>query len=436
MFTPLIQKTARNGEQRKLTRWVAVRCNYRIYTIRKRFITNSPSTNGKLVQCKDPIKRINTVNEFGELKSVIIGHTDPNFRFAQRGEDLTFDYSDEFAREDDSGNGMFSNVDYKNGDQVENNGKLPPDLIKRENENLNIMAHTLLNDFGITVYRPNGIINKNIDINVAKTDDWQTQTYMQAHCPRDVMLSVENKLIICPTLLRGRRLEVDYYYQHILDNIEQNCTIGEIIDLRNKAILNSDVENELRNALDSKKKNSDISLGDINIKVPFFDAANILKFGEKRLLYLVSCSGNMAGYKLLCQTLPDYEIIPLVNFYNGFHIDTTICILNKNTMLFNPLRTNYDICKNIFGKYGMQNFISCPNLYDNGYEYYSATSIWIGMNLLSINEEMVVIDKNQHELAKQLKEIAGIHSTMLPFNYARDFGGGPHCVSLDLERES
>ena len=93
----------------------------------------------------------------------------------------------------------------------------------------------------------------------------------------------------------------------------------------------------------------------------------------------------MAGYKLLCQTLPDYEIIPSINFYNGFHIDTTLCILNENTMLFNPIRANYEVCKNIFGRYGIKNFISCPNLYDNGYEYNSTASVWIGMNLLSIN---------------------------------------------------
>ena len=57
----------------------------------------------------------------------------------------------------------------------------------------------------------------------------------------------------------------------------------------------------------------------------------------------------------------------------------------------------------------------------------------IGMNLLSINPNLVIIDENQKPLIKILKEYK-IESCPLPMRHARTLGGGFHCVTLDLRR--
>ena len=57
----------------------------------------------------------------------------------------------------------------------------------------------------------------------------------------------------------------------------------------------------------------------------------------------------------------------------------------------------------------------------------------IGMNLLSINDRLVIIDENQTKLMKKLKEY-DIESIPMSMRHQRTLGGGFHCVTLDLKR--
>ena len=76
----------------------------------------------------------------------------------------------------------------------------------------------------------------------------------------------------------------------------------------------------------------------------------------------------------------------------------------------------------------------CPEPIDIGYDTYNNSSIWINMNLLSVNEKLVILEQNQTNLSDELKKY-GIESLMLPMRHARTLGGCFHCVTLDLWRE-
>ena len=56
------------------------------------------------------------------------------------------------------------------------------------------------------------------------------------------------------------------------------------------------------------------------------------------------------------------------------------------------------------------------------------------MNLLSVNEDLVIVDENQIELIKTLLRY-DIDSIPMPMRHARTLGGGFHCVTLDLKRK-
>ena len=56
------------------------------------------------------------------------------------------------------------------------------------------------------------------------------------------------------------------------------------------------------------------------------------------------------------------------------------------------------------------------------------------MNLLSLSENLVVIEQNQHNLAAELNKY-NIESAMLPMRHCRTLAGAFHCVTLDLERD-
>jgi len=92
------------------------------------------------------------------------------------------------------------------------------------------------------------------------------------------------------------------------------------------------------------------------------------------------------------------------------------------------------------------NQVNCPKVFDGWekiwvqdvvaqdfYEYPYASK-WVGMNVLSIDENTVVIDAAQTQLIKDL-ERCGITSIPLTLRHARTLGGSFHCVTLDLVRE-
>ena len=61
-------------------------------------------------------------------------------------------------------------------------------------------------------------------------------------------------------------------------------------------------------------------------------------------------------------------------------------------------------------------------------------SEWIGLNLLSINSNCVVVDKDQKQLIEKLKQ----HKfEIIPWKLRHDrlLAGGFHCVTLDLVRD-
>ena len=55
------------------------------------------------------------------------------------------------------------------------------------------------------------------------------------------------------------------------------------------------------------------------------------------------------------------------------------------------------------------------------------------MNLLSVTDDLVIIDENQTELIKTLLRY-GIESIPMSMRHQRTLGGGFHCVTLDLKR--
>ena len=159
------------------------------------------------------------------------------------------------------------------------------------------------------------------------------------------------------------------------------------------------------------------------------DAANVCRMND-RWLFLESPSGNRQAYDWLCEQLPDIQI-DLVNFYAGVHIDSTIAPLREGLVVLNASRVNQVNCPRAFDgweKIWVQDVVA-----QNFYQYPYASK-WVGMNMLSIDENTVIIDAAQTQLIKDLKR-CGITSIPLTLRHSRTLGGSFHCVTLDLIRE-
>ena len=64
----------------------------------------------------------------------------------------------------------------------------------------------------------------------------------------------------------------------------------------------------------------------------------------------------------------------------------------------------------------------------------SPCSPYIGLNLLSVNQNLVILDINQSSLRKTL-DAYGIDSIGMNLKHARTISGGFHCVTLDTLRD-
>jgi len=183
----------------------------------------------------------------------------------------------------------------------------------------------------------------------------------------------------------------------------------------------------------------------ITEEVPIFDAANILQADSKTLLYLVSISGNYHGLVHLKKVMKDNHgitVIPVANVYNGTHIDSTMCILNREKILYNVERMSLDVCFDLMKRCGYtdkeKNYIPVykEDMTDVGLfsEDQNFASVYIGMNLLAISDDTLIVEEAQDKLITKLKE-HGFKIITVKYPHMRSMGGGVHCTTLPLVRD-
>jgi arginine deiminase len=71
--------------------------------------------------------------------------------------------------------------------------------------------------------------------------------------------------------------------------------------------------------------------------------------------------------------------------------------------------------------------------YDADYLSKSIGSDWIDMNILNIDPNLVVVDRNQAALIRLLEK-QGLDVIPLKLRHSKMLGGGFHCVTLDIRR--
>ena len=262
---------------------------------------------------------------------------------------------------------------------------------------------------------------KSESIEVVRPDRNDVEYYN--YCPRDVLLRYGDMTLAAPMSLEARQHEWKNYLK---------CAAPIAISERQSY---------------EDQQYNDGCIGDrdqlaLNEYTPMFDAANVIR-ANNDLLYLVSNTGNKLGAESLKRILnqpktpwedeKDIRVHLLEGVYSYIHIDSTVAFLREGLMLLNPDRIKD---KSVLpAPFCNWDAIFCPEPVDIGYYgNYCNASTWINMNLLSINENLVCLEENQTNLAKELEKY-GIESKLLPTRHQRTLGGGFHCVTLDLDRE-
>lgn len=257
-------------------------------------------------------------------------------------------------------------------------GPVPEHIIDESNEDLERLAITLRN-FGVEVVRPTDM-------------DFVAHDGMYNYCPRDRFI-IHGSTIIDPAMMYPCR------------------------DMEREAMW--DIMQEAERVVTMPRGQGMV-----------LDAANVLRLNDK-WLYLESASGNRLAYDWLCKQVPDVEI-ELCNFYAGVHIDSTIVPLRKGLVLLNGSRVTEETCPKVFKDWER---VYINDVVAQDFYQYPYASKWIALNMLVIDPNTVIVDQHQTELIKTLESY---NFTVIPLElrHSRTLGGGFHCVTLDLYRES
>jgi N-dimethylarginine dimethylaminohydrolase len=255
-------------------------------------------------------------------------------------------------------------------------GPVPQWIIDETNEDLDGLVD-ILKQAGVVVHRP-------IDLDFPALDG------MYNYCPRDRLIVAGDILVDCAMLYPCRDLEIAAL-AHVVHN-------NKIVTMPRGAGM-------------------------------VLDAANVLRLNDK-WLYLESVSGNRPAAEWLAQQFPSIDIYGC-SFYSGVHIDSTIVPLREGLVLLNGSRVTPENCPEVFKDWDK---IYVTTVKEQSFHQYPYASKWIALNMLAIDPQTVIVDRNQSSLIRKLEKLK---FTVIPheLRHSRTLGGGFHCVTLDTWRE-
>jgi glycine amidinotransferase/scyllo-inosamine-4-phosphate amidinotransferase 1 len=258
-------------------------------------------------------------------------------------------------------------------------GAVPQHIIDETNEDLQALADTLVR-LGVEVVRPAPL-------------NFQAHDGMYNYCPRDRFI-IFGETVIDPAMMYPcRDMEAQCYHEFFRD--------ADVIRMpRDQGLV--------------------------------LDAANILRLGPKRMLYLESASGNRPAYYWLLANLPADTSIELCNFYSGVHIDSTIVPLCEGLVLLNGSRVTKETVPRVFQDWEC---IFIDDVVAQEFYQYPYASKWIALNMLVVNPTTVIVDAAQQQLVELLLK-KGFNVYPRTLRHSRTLGGGFHCVTLDLVRSA
>ena len=273
----------------------------------------------------------------------------------------------------------------------------------------------LLTAEGIIVRRPESFaFNKQF-----VTPTWSVGCGYNACNPRDVFLVIGDIILECPMSSRERFFE-SWAYKPLL---KEYFNAGARWVAAPKP--------ELADAL-FERDSADQRFG-ISEFEPCFDAADFVRCGRDIVGQLSNVT-NRAGVTWLERFLGEDYRVHLIESRDdhAFHIDTTFMPLAPGRALVNP--EFLDLTSIPAALRGWELLVA-PAPVPRPHAVRGFVSNWISMNVLSIDPKRILVDSKQQPLIQALRNW-GFEPIPFDLSPVYAFGGGFHCVTLDIRRQS
>jgi glycine amidinotransferase len=295
----------------------------------------------------------------------------------------------------------------------------PGFLAKTAQRELDEFIHILKAE-GVHVRRPDAV-----DFSRRyRTPYWESRGFTVA-CPRDGVLIIGNEIIETPMAWRCRYFEMFAYRSLFKEYFKQGARWTAaprpqlLDDLYEKKFILPKPGEPLRFVTNEFE--------------PVFDAADFVRCGRD-LFVTRSNVTNYAGIEWLRRHLGDGFRIHEVQTRcpDPMHIDSTLLPLAPGKVLVNPEYLEVNRLPKVFKSWDVL-VAPKPDPLPKSRARLSMVSKWISMNVLSLDEKRIIVERSQTSMIRALKDW-GFEPIPCPFVGYGPYGGAFHCATLDIRR--
>jgi len=300
-------------------------------------------------------------------------------------------------------------------------------IIDNHNEDLNNFVE-LLKQNNITVKRP----KIPTGLKKIKTLGWNSMNYPALNV-RDLTLIIGDTIIETPVSARWRQFENDYLKHHFLDYFKKGAkwiTAPRPIATDNSYdfsdVYKTQGAEQFYNNLKTKF-NHELDCG----YEIMFDAANCQRLGDV-ILFNATTENEILGLKWLSNTLGSSYKVWQCNI-TDHHIDSVFLPLKPGLAII-----SLDIIDKLPKQLQKWDFIKVPERLnaDNNINYVPLASEKIYCNVLSLSQEKIICLPEYYNILSSKLRPYNIEVIPSQIRYSRLFGGGHHCLTLDIRRNS
>lgn len=276
----------------------------------------------------------------------------------------------------------------------------------------------ILKEEDIIVRRPQMMT----EVKITKSPWWEAPLG-HALMSRDLFLIVGNEIIETSPMIRSRYFEGDLYKELFTDYFNKGAkwTVAPKSRLMDKNFDYSYV----------RKYGYVCKIPDELVYEIMFDGAQTLRMG-KDIFFNCSTENHKMGLKWLSRHLGDAYRVHEINVTDN-HVDGRILPLKPGVLLVNR-KVKVDLLPKELQKWDII-WYDPKEISDDADKNLLLASTSIGMNVLSLDQKKIIVQDTQEKLIKSLKD-AGFEPIPCRWRHGRILGGGFHCMTLDIRRQS
>ena len=276
----------------------------------------------------------------------------------------------------------------------------------------------ILTDFGVTVKRPE-IVDQ---VPIVQSPFWKAPMG-HALMSRDIFLVIGEEIIETSPMMRARYFEAELYKEIFTDYFRRGAkwTVAP-----RSRLLDHNFDTDFLRRYGFTEETSRPPFHEI-----MFDGAQVMRLGRD-LVFNASSENHRMGARWLKQHLGDRYRVHVTEITDT-HIDGEVLPLRPGVLLAResvdidllpaPMR-NWDVIR-------YQRIDGPVEVPQGGVPLLASESI--GMNVLSLDQEHVVVQDIQEPLIRDLEK-HGFTPIPCRWRHGRSLGGGFHCLTLDVRR--